>query len=91
MRNGVSQIGKVIVPVATGTIGAAAGIAGGVLLGRSAGKRSKHILGVNVPQPKTGLSDVARSINSAGKEFGKLANEVRTARQKAEQIGKALG
>ena len=33
---------------------------------------------------------VAKSLNAAGKQFGKLAGEVRVARQKAEDIGKAL-
>jgi hypothetical protein len=79
------------VPFATGTIGAAAGVAGGVLLGRSIANRPKHVLGMTIPQPKTGLSEVAKSINAAGKEFGKLAGEVQSARKKAEQIGKALG
>jgi hypothetical protein len=76
--------------VATGALGAVAGIAGGVLLGRAAGKRPKKILGVKVPRRQTDFSDVAKSINAAGKQFGKLAGEVRVARQKAEDIGKAL-
>ena len=81
--------------VATGTLGAAAGIAGGVLLGRTAGaKKPRKILGVKLPAPHkadlSGLSDVAKSVNEAGRQFGKLASEVREARRKAEEIGKAL-
>lgn len=91
MRDTAVHAGKIVIaPIATGTLGAAAGIAGGVLLGRTIAKRPKHVLGITVPQRKTGFSDVARSINAAGKEFGKLAGEVRSARQKAEEIGKAL-
>ena len=36
------------------------------------------------------LSSLAKSVNDAGKQFGKLAGEVRQARQKAEEIGRAL-
>jgi len=82
------------VSVATGTLGAAAGIAGGVLLGRTIAQRPRKVLGVKVPRRQTGLgdaaSDVARSISSAGKQLGKLASEVRVAREKAEEIGKVL-
>ncbi|HEX3509984.1 MAG TPA: hypothetical protein VHT27_02675 [Solirubrobacteraceae bacterium] len=86
---------QVGISVATGTIGAAAGIAGGVLLGRTAAsKRPRKVLGIKLPtQQKTdfsGLSQFAKSVNEAGKQFGKLAGEVREARQKAEEIGKAL-
>ncbi|HEX5225940.1 MAG TPA: hypothetical protein VFW29_12500 [Solirubrobacteraceae bacterium] len=83
--------------VATGTIGAAAGIAGGVLLGRTAAaKKPRKVLGVKLPTQRkadvdfSGLSQFAKSVNQAGKQFGKLAGEVREARQKAEEIGKAL-
>lgn len=81
---------KVGVPVATGTLGAAAGVAGGMLLGRTIAKRPKKVLGITVPHPQADFSDVVRSINAAGKQFGSLASEVRTARKKAEEIGKAL-
>ncbi|TMM19407.1 MAG: hypothetical protein E6F96_03165 [Actinobacteria bacterium] len=83
--------GKTIgVGVATGALGAIAGVAGGVLLERMIGKRPKKVLGVTIPRRQAHFSDVARSINAAGKQFGKLAGEVRVARQKAEDIGKAL-
>jgi hypothetical protein len=82
------------VSVATGTLGAAAGIAGGILIGRTAaGKKSRSVLGVKLPAQRidfSGLSDFAKSVNDAGRQFGKLAGEVREARQKAEEIGKAL-
>jgi hypothetical protein len=78
------------VPLATGTLGAAAGIAGGVLLGRTIASRPKKVMGITIPHRQTDFSDVIRSINAAGKQFGSFASEVRTARQKAEEIGKAL-
>jgi hypothetical protein len=98
VRDTAAQNGRTIgVSVATGTLGAAAGIAGGVLIGRSLGKRPKKVLGVSIPHRQADFSDVTRSVNAAGKQFGKLAgeirsiaSEVRSARQKAEEVGKAL-
>jgi hypothetical protein len=87
--------------IATGTIGAAAGIAGGILIGRTVGKgHERKVLGVKLPHRNgnghglsgvtSGLSGVTSGLNEAGKQFGKLAGEVRVAREKAEEIGKAL-
>lgn len=91
VRDTAMGAGRAIgVPVATGTLGAAAGVAGGVLLGRTIAKRPKKVLGMKIPHRQTDFSDVARSINAAGKQFGRLASEVHTARQKAEEIGKVL-
>lgn len=77
--------------MATATLGAAAGIAGGVVLGRNALKRPRKVLGIPLPGQSVGLAGMAKQVNDAGKQFGKLASEVRTAREKAEEIGKALG
>lgn len=91
MRDTAAEAGhKVGIPVATGTLGAAAGIASGVLLGTTIAKRPKKVLGIRVPYRQADFSAVVRSVNSAGKQLGALASEVRTARQKAEEIGKAL-
>ena len=91
MRDAASQNSKSIVAsIATGVVGAAAGVAGGVLLGRTVASRPRKILGVKVPRRQGSFSDVARGVNDAGKQFGKLASEVRAARKKAEEIGKAL-
>jgi hypothetical protein len=55
------------------------------------------VLGIPVPE-KVDLSGVTHQIGEAGKQFGKLAAEVRTVagevksvREKAEQIGRVLG
>jgi hypothetical protein len=82
------------VPAVSGAIG----IAGGILLGRTAlQQRNRTVLGIPVPS-KIDLSGVTQQIGEAGRQFGKLANEVRsvagevkTVREKAEQIGKVLG
>jgi hypothetical protein len=75
----------------------AIGIAGGILLGRNALHRDRRVLGIPVPS-KVDLSGVTQQLGEAGKQFGKLAaevrsvaGEVRTVREKAEQIGKVLG
>jgi hypothetical protein len=90
VREVASQASKAAIPVATGTVGVAAGIAGGILLGRSINGRSRKVLGVKLPSKQSGFSDVARAMSDTGKQLGKLAGEVRAARQKAEEIGKVL-
>jgi hypothetical protein len=80
---------NVAIPAVTGAIG----IAGGVLLGRTALQRNRKVLGVTVPGVKVKKVDVTnmtRTIGEAGRQFGKLAGEVKTAREKAEKISRAI-
>lgn len=86
-------IARIAVPAVSGAVG----IAGGILLGRNALQRNRKVLGIPVPS-KVDLSGVSQHIGEASRQFGKLAGEVRTAagevrsvREKAEQIGKVLG
>ena len=74
-----------VVPVAT----AAAGIVGGVVLGRRH-RRPRRVLGVPIPGTGNGLNGVAKEIQKAGKQLGNLAVEVQTTRKKAEDVGKAI-
>jgi hypothetical protein len=76
-----------VVPVAT----AAVGVAGGVVLGRTALQRNKKVLGIPMPNVKIDLADASKQIGAAGKQFGKLAGEIKTAREKAEKISRAIG
>jgi hypothetical protein len=69
-------------------IGATVGVAGGILLGRSRNKTRK-LFGIEVPK-KIDFSGVSEQIGEAGKQFGRLASEVRTVREKAEQVGRVL-
>ncbi len=78
-------------------VSGAVGIAGGILLGRNALQRNRKVLGVSVPK-KVDFSGVSQHLGEAGRQFGKLASEVRTmtgevrgVKEKAEQIGKILG
>src|SRR5437763_870317 len=73
------------VSVMSATIGAA----GGVLLGRTALQHSRKVLGVPLPN-RVDLSGVSHQIGEAGRQFGKLAGEVRAVREKAEQVGRIL-
>jgi hypothetical protein len=81
------KITQVAVPAVTGAVG----IAGGVLLSRTALQRQKKVFGIPVPGVKINLADISQNVSEAGKQFGRLASEISTARQKAEKISKALG
>jgi hypothetical protein len=77
-------------PVVTAVAGAAAGVIGGVILGRK-GKAPKKVLGVKIPGTGgSGFDGLADNVGNAAKQLGKLASEVREARQRAEKVGKAL-
>jgi hypothetical protein len=85
-----SQSGNgALVRLGVGALGAAVGLAGGVALGRTALQRNRKVLGVAVPS-KIDLSGVGQQLGEAGRQFGKLASEVRAVREKAEEIGKVL-
>jgi hypothetical protein len=75
--------------LAVSALSATFGLAGGVLLGRTALQRDRKVLGVSVPS-KIELGAIGQQLGEAGRQFGKLASEVRTVREKAEQVGKAL-
>jgi hypothetical protein len=83
-QSGRGTLASIGIPVVTGAIG----VAGGVLLGRTALQRNKKILGVALPT-KIDLADVSHQIGEAGRQFGKLAHEVKSVREKAEQVGRA--
>jgi hypothetical protein len=78
-----------LVNVGVSALSAAVGLAGGLALGRAALQRNRKVLGVSVPS-KIDLSGVGQQLGEAGRQFGKLASEVRAVREKAEQIGKVL-
>jgi hypothetical protein len=81
---------SVVKPVATAAIAAAAGVLGGVVLDRTKLHRKRKVLGVRVPGTGRGIEGFTKQVGEAGRQLGKLANEVRETRQKAEQVGKAL-
>jgi hypothetical protein len=75
------------VSVLTGAIG----VAGGVLLGRTKFQNRRTVLGIPVPgKVDVDLGGITQQIGEAGRQFGKLAGEVKTVRERAEQIVKAF-
>ena len=80
----------------------AIGVAGGVVLGRTALQRQKKVLGVPMPMGKVrapkikiDLADVGdqsgklgTKIGDAGSNLAKLAREIQTTREKAEKLGR---
>jgi hypothetical protein len=84
---GGSGLSRAVVPVATAVVGAVAGM----LAGQRRRKQRRKVLGVPIPGTgRGGLDGLTRSVGEAGKQLGRLADEVRTGREKAEEIGKAL-
>ncbi|MBV9309189.1 MAG: hypothetical protein JOZ73_00045 [Solirubrobacterales bacterium] len=45
---------------------------------------------MRVPGVKIDLADVSKQIGEAGRQFGRLAREVQTAREKAEKVSRAI-
>jgi hypothetical protein len=78
-----------VMPVVTGVVGAAAGVLGGVVLGRKS-KPKRKLLGVSIPGTGGGIDGLAGQVGEAAKQFGRLAGEVRQTRERAEKVGKAL-
>jgi hypothetical protein len=76
---------------------AAAGVVGGVILGKRLNERPRHVLGVRVPGSGAGMNDLVKQVKrsgkhlrTAGRQIADLTDEVRAAREKAEDIGRAI-
>ncbi len=102
--NGNLSVKDTITHVAVPAVVGALGVAGGVVLGRTALQRQKKVLGVPLPRGKVqapkvkiDMADVGdqigklgKNIGEAGSNFAKLAREIQTTREKAEKLGKAI-
>lgn len=88
-RSGAARRNGALKAAGVSALSATIGVAGGVLLGRTALQRNRKLLGLPVPS-KIELGDVGEQIAEAGRQFGKLAGEVRAVRRKAQQIGRVL-
>jgi hypothetical protein len=92
-RNGNGSVHETVTHVAIPAVTGALGVAGGVLLGRTALQKQTKIFGIKVPRVPTArvdMSDMSKQIGEAGKQLGNLAREVKTAREKAEKISRAI-
>jgi hypothetical protein len=92
-KNGGGPKAAVVAGLATG----AAGLIGGAVLGSRLSKKPKKVLGIPVPGTGRGIDGLAKQVGKAGKQFkkaskqvGELTDEVRAAREKAEEVGKAI-
>jgi hypothetical protein len=65
----------------------AAGLIGGAVIATRLGKKPKKVLGIPVPGTGGGIDGLAKK---ASKQVSELTDEVRAAREKAEQVGKAI-
>ena len=79
--------------LASGTVG----LIGGAVLGKHLVRKPRKVLGIHVPGTGAGIDGLAKQVGKAGKQFknagkqvGQLTDEVRAARQKAEEVGKAI-
>ena len=68
-----------------------------MVLGTRMGGKPKRVLGMKVPGTGGGLDGVAKQVKKSGKQakkvgkqIGELTEEVRAARKKAEDVGKAI-
>jgi hypothetical protein len=91
--NGTTSKLPIIAGLATG----AAGLIGGAVLGKRLGRKPKRVLGIQVPGTGSGLDGLAKQVGKAAKQFkkagkqvGELTDEVRAAREKAEEVGRAF-
>ena len=67
------------------------------MLGKRLNGKPKRVLGMQIPGTGTGLNGVVKQVKKAskqakkaGKQIGELTDEVRSARKKAEDVGKAI-
>ena len=83
--------------MAVGLATGAAGLVGGVLVGTKLKNKPKKVLGMSIPGTGSGLNGVAKQVKKAGKQLkqtskqvSELTDEVRNAKKKAEEVGKAI-
>jgi len=67
------------------------------VLGSKLARKPKRVLGMKIPGTGGGIDGFAKQVGKAGKQFkkaskqvGQLTEEVRAAREKAEQVGKVI-
>jgi hypothetical protein len=69
---------------------AAAGLIGGMVLGRRVLGSRRTLLGIPVARKGLSLQPVAKEVQKAGEQIGRLTDELAQARKQAKKVGSAL-
>ena len=69
---------------------AAAGLIGGMVLGKRVLGPRRTVLGIPVPRKGLSLQPVAKEVQKAGQQIGRLTDELAQARKQAKKVGNAL-
>jgi hypothetical protein len=69
---------------------AAAGLLGGLVLGSRVLTPRKKVLGVPISRRGLDFKSVAKEVHKAGKQIGRLTDEMAQARKQAKKVGDAL-
>ena len=80
---------KASTPIVAGGA-AAAGLLGGMVLGKRVLGPRRTVLGIPVPRKGLSLQPVAKEVGKAGKQIGRLTDELAQARKQAKKVGDAL-
>jgi hypothetical protein len=69
---------------------AAVGVLSGIVLGKRVLGPRRTVLGIPVPRGGLSLKPVAKEVGKAGKQIGRLTDELSQARKQAKKVGDAL-
>jgi 1-aminocyclopropane-1-carboxylate deaminase/D-cysteine desulfhydrase-like pyridoxal-dependent ACC family enzyme len=80
---------KATTPIIAGGA-AAAGLIGGMVLGKRVLGPRRTVLGIPVSRKGLSLQPVAKEVQKAGQQLGRLTDELAQARKQAKKVGDAL-
>jgi len=80
---------KATTPIIAGGA-AAAGLIGGMVLGKRVLGPRRTVFGIPVSRKGLSLQPVAKEVQKAGQQIGRLTDELAQARKQAKKVGSAL-
>jgi len=80
---------KATTPIIAGGA-AAAGLIGGMVLGKRVLGSRRTVLGIPVSRKGLSLQPVVKEVQKAGQQLGRLSDELAQARKQAKKVGNAL-
>ena len=86
----IRSLGSKAKAPAVAGVATAVGLVGGAVLGNRLSRKPRRVLGVPIPGTGQGMDGLVKQVGKTGKQVGQLAQEVRAARKKAEQVADAL-